>query len=89
MPFQITIGYHKRFIRLTVEQLFIDERSERYRVTARNGEIVLESNRPIFRAKGLKHRVPNWEQLEGKNLSIHTIDLIARAIQKHVETITR
>jgi hypothetical protein len=85
MIFQITIAYHKKIIRLTVEQLYIDERIERYKVTARNGEIVMESNRPIFRGRGLKHRVPNWKLIEGKNLSTHTIELIAQAIQKHVE----
>jgi hypothetical protein len=88
MTFQITIEYHRKLIRLKVEQLYIDDRSERYRIIARNGEIVMESNRPIFRGKGLKHRVPNWKLIEGKNLSTHTIELIAQAIQKHVEVNT-
>jgi hypothetical protein len=85
MTFQITIDYHKRKIRLSVQQLYIDERSERYRITARNGDIVLESNRPLFRAKGLKHRVPTWTQTEGQKISDHTLELIAKAIQNHVE----
>jgi hypothetical protein len=86
MKFQIAIEYHKRSIRLTVEQLYIDERIERYRIIARNGEIELESNRPLLRSKGLKHRIPNWKQIEGKDLSTHTIELIAKAIQKQVES---
>ncbi|OQP64769.1 hypothetical protein A3860_18600 [Niastella vici] len=85
MTFQIKIEYHKRPIRLTVEQLYIDERMERYKITARNGDIVMESNRPILRAKGLKHRMPAWKQIDGKDLSTHTIELIAQAIQNHVE----
>jgi hypothetical protein len=36
---------------------------------ARNGIIVLESNRPLFRTKVLKHRMPNWKQIEGQKLS--------------------
>jgi hypothetical protein len=57
---------------------------ERYKVTARNGDIVMESNRPILRAKGFKHRMPVWKQIEEKSLSTHAIELIARAIQKQV-----
>lgn len=85
MTFQITIDYHRKHIRLAVEQLYIDERFERYKVTARNGAIVIESNRPLFRARGLKHRAPNWKQTEGKPLSSHALELITTAIQNHVE----
>ncbi|OQP46428.1 hypothetical protein A4D02_30780 [Niastella koreensis] len=85
MTFPITIEYHKKKIRLSVEQLYIDERFERYKITARNGDIVLESNRPLFRGKGLKHRPGTWTQIDGKPLSTHAIELIAEEIQKHVE----
>ena len=85
MIFPITIEYHKRKIRLSVEQLYIDDRTEQYSVTGGNGSIVIESNRPLFRTKGLKHRMPNWKQVKGQNISTHTLELIAKAIQKHFE----
>jgi len=85
MTFQITIDYHKRTIRLSVEQLYINERFEQYKINARNGTLVIESNRPLFRARGLKHRAPNWKQIEGKPVSSHLLELIATAIQNHVE----
>ncbi|OQP60367.1 hypothetical protein A3860_33855 [Niastella vici] len=85
MTFQITIDYHKRKIRLSVEQLFINERLERYRVTASNGTIEIESNRPLFRSRGLKQRPGNWIQTAGKPLGDHALQLIAEAIQSHVE----
>ena len=69
MTFPITIDYHKQNIRLSVEQLFIDDRVELYRVTGSNGMIVIESNRPLFRNKGVKHRLGNWHQVDGKALS--------------------
>jgi hypothetical protein len=85
MKFQISIDYHKKAIRLSIEQLYIDDRLERYQVTGGNGLIVLESNRPLFRSKGIKHRPGTWQQTEGRILSPRVIGLIAKAIEKRVE----
>jgi hypothetical protein len=85
MTFRINIEYHKRTIRLSVEQLSIDDRMERYKVIGRNGAIVIESNRPLFRARGLRQRPPKWRQIEGKPISDHALQLIAKAIQDHIE----
>jgi len=85
MTFPITIEYHKRAIRLSVEQLSIDDRMERYSIRGANGTIIIESNRPLFRARGLKHRPPNWRQIEGKSLGDHALQLIGAAIQGHME----
>lgn len=87
MTFQIVIEYHKRTIRLSVEQLHIDDRSEMYKVTGSNGEITIESNRPLFRGKGLKHRVPNWKQTTGKTVSEKVLGLIGNAIGTYIEHI--
>lgn len=85
MTFPITINYYKRSIRLSVEQLYIDDRLERYSVTGSNGVVVIESNRPLFRSKGVKYRMGTWQQAEGKTLSAHVIELIAKAIIEHIE----
>jgi hypothetical protein len=68
MKFQISIDYHKKTIRLSVEQIYIDDRLERYQVTGNNGLIVLISNRPLFRSKGIKHRIGTWQQTKGRPL---------------------
>jgi hypothetical protein len=85
MIFPIVIVYHKKPIRLSVEQLFIDDRTERYQVTGSNGIIIIESNRPLFRGKGLKRRNPDWKQIEGKSLGGTAFKLICSAIQANVE----
>jgi len=85
MTFHITIEYHKRAIRLSVEQLSIDDRMERYSVRGSNGTIMIESNRPLFRARGLKHRPPTWRQIDGKPLGDHALQLIGAAIQQYME----
>jgi len=85
MSFPIIIEYHKKPIRLWVEQLSIDDRMERYSVRGSNGTIVVESNRPLFRARGLKHRPPTWRQIDGKPLGDHALQLIGAAIQEYME----
>lgn len=85
MIFYITIEIDRRNIRLRVEQIALDERIERYKVHARNGAIVVESNRPVFRNRGLKHRAPTWKVIEGNTLSNHVLERIYEAILNHVE----
>jgi hypothetical protein len=85
MTFQIKIKYDGRFIRLTVEQLLLDQRVERYKVHASNGSIVIESNRPLLRTKGLKHKPPQWKPIETNNLSSFVLEKIYLAIQDHVD----
>ncbi|MFT3823683.1 MAG: hypothetical protein QM731_07170 [Chitinophagaceae bacterium] len=65
MRFQIIINYDRKNIRLNVEQLLLDDRIEQYKVEARNGIIMIQSNRPLFRNRGLKHRAPARKLIEG------------------------
>lgn len=66
MKFSITIKDYSKKIRLNVEQFDVTDRSEKYRVVARNKTFVMECNRPLFRNKGLKHRKPDWKVIEGE-----------------------
>ena len=85
MKFRINIGEGRKSIRLSVERIHLDERTERFMVAGRNGSIVVESNRPLFRNKGLKHRRADWKQIEGQNLSTHTIEKICAEILRHLD----
>jgi hypothetical protein len=85
MKFRINIGAGRTNIRLSVERIHLDERIERFKVTGRNGSIVIESNRQLFRNKGLKHRRADWKQIEGKNISTHSLEKICAEILKHLD----
>ena len=85
MNFWITIKYGNKNYRLMVEHTVMDARTELFKVVGRNKFIVLESNRPLFRNRGLKHRKPDFKLIEGKidyNGSLH---LLVDAILKIVE----
>ena len=72
-------------LRLSVEQLLLDKRIEQYKVQARNGYIVVESNRPLLRNKGLKHRKPDWKAMEANGLNTYVLEKIYKAIQEQVD----
>lgn len=76
MPHRFTIeikaGYHTR--RYTVVYIPVDNRVERFELTGRNKTIVLESNRPLFRSKGIRHRNPTYTVVEGRVEHIASLD---------------
>jgi hypothetical protein len=43
----------------------MDQRTEYFKLIARNKTLTIESNRPLFRNKGLKHRRYDLKILEG------------------------
>jgi hypothetical protein len=85
MTFPIMIRHDGRNIRLVVEQVFLDARTERFKVQARNGFVIVESNRPLLRNKGLKHKPPIWKTIEANKLATYVLEKIYAAIEKHVD----
>jgi hypothetical protein len=83
--FNITIqeGYKK--LSFPVQRFDITGRSEKFRIAARNKTIVLESNRPLFRNKGLKHRHPDWKLIDGELSYSGAVEKLANAIMKVIE----
>ncbi|MBO9562115.1 MAG: hypothetical protein J7621_05045 [Niastella sp.] len=85
MTFPIEIRHDGQSLRLVVEQVFLDKQVERYKVLAKNGHIILESNRPMLRNRGLKSKPPIWKAVESHNLSAYVLDKIYEAIMKQVD----
>lgn len=63
----------------------IDERTERFKVFGRNKTIILESNRPFFRNRGLKRRKPEWKVVEGEIQSGAGLEQIIECIMARVD----
>ncbi len=85
MFFTITIRTGYKDYTLRVEHINITPRSEQFRIVARNKTIVLETNRPFFRNRGLKHRKPDWKLVEGKLESGYALESLSEAIMKIIE----
>ena len=72
---KIKEGY--KTLQFKVEQINVTAVSEQFKIIAKNKTIVLESNRPFFRNKNLKHRHPDWKLVEGKLAYAGAIEKLA------------
>ena len=68
-----------------LEHIPIDERTEHFKVHGRNGYILIESNRPLFRSKGLKKRRPDFKVVEGQLRNIGFLEKIMEAVYSQIE----
>ncbi|MEO5562738.1 MAG: hypothetical protein ABIR18_04865 [Chitinophagaceae bacterium] len=82
MQFYIRIYNDRKYIRLAVERILLTNEIEKYRVSGKNGSFVLQSNGPLFRNKGLKHRRPSWKITEGGEIRNKAV------LQKIIEAIS-
>lgn len=83
--FIVPFKYNWKTYKLKVEQISLTERKEQFRIGTLRKHMIIETNRPLFRLKGLKHRKPEIIQLttgayQGTNLS----ELLGRIIT-HVD----
>lgn len=65
MKFGISIRVDGRTIRLQVERIYLSEQIERFEVKARDKTLTIQSNRPLLRGKGIKHRKPDYKLIAG------------------------
>ncbi len=83
--FYISIKNDRKRIRLKVEKVEETGAYDKYRITAKNQIFVLQSNRPLFRGKGLMHRRIDWKVIEGGFHNTHILKLITKEIQSKIE----
>lgn len=84
MNFYFSIKIDRKVIRLSLKQILKTNEIERFCITARNHSFVLESNRPLLRGKGLKHKPINWKVVEGGFDKKYILELIIKEIEKTI-----
>ena len=70
---------------LKVERVHVDERTERFKVSAKSEFWLFENNRPLFRNRGMKTRRIDWKLVEGRRDYQSTFEKIADALQEAIE----
>lgn len=92
MRYRIFINHNSRKYKLILEHIPVDERREHFKVEAANKTLIIESNRPFWRNKGLKHRKYDLKLIEGHvaNMSfVYKInDAIADIVTRYLEGLT-
>jgi hypothetical protein len=82
MAFPIEVIFQRKRYRLQVVCVYADKAVERFRLSAGGRSVVLQSNRPLFMAKGLKHRKPQWKVVEGSVLYFSALERTLEALEK-------
>jgi hypothetical protein len=62
----IRVYIDRKACRLRVEKIYESNQVVRYKVSGRNRSIVMQTNEPFFRNRGMKHRRPDWKIWEGQ-----------------------
>jgi hypothetical protein len=86
MTFSIIVTIDRKNYRLRVERIHQTAQIERYRVTGGNRSIVLQTNGPLFKTKGLKHRKGQWKLVEGGAWNQHAIGEVCKMIQAYLDS---
>ncbi len=85
MRFRISIKSGWKTLQFIVEHIEVSKKKEHFKVIARNKTVTLESNRPMFRNAGLKHRRPDWSVVDGKLEYGGALETLAEAIMNIIE----
>lgn len=85
MWFTITVMYERKPLKLLVERIYQDKAHEQYKVSSKARFLILQTNRPVLKARGLKHKPQIWEVLEGQLRYKSLTNDIIKAVQKGIE----
>jgi hypothetical protein len=87
MVFSIQIKYSGRIYPMTVERIKVDKSFEEFRIfNPKTPEkyIIIQSNRPLLLAKGLKKHRINWTVLEGHVTYKQPLTMVIQLIESHL-----
>lgn len=84
-PCRIRVEIERRHRYYRIDLHYADLTREQFRITGRNGSVVLENNRPLLRGKGLKHFRISWKVVEGEVRVRSALEPFIKAILARLE----
>jgi hypothetical protein len=88
MEWHFIIRFDQKDLHLKAERIYLSEQVERIKVMGRNRSIVLQSNRPLLRLKGLKNKRLDWKLIEGQMNNSHVLQAIILKLERLLKTST-
>ncbi|OLY94486.1 hypothetical protein SAMN05444008_101102 [Cnuella takakiae] len=85
MQFQLTIKYSIYTYTFRVERTAADRSFERYRLTAGDRVVMLQCNRPMLLARGLKKKPITWKVREGEVKDEKALAKVYQAIENYLK----
>lgn len=83
MEWQIIIRYDKQYIHLKANLIYSSPQIERIKIIGKNRSIVLQNNRPLLIARGLKSKRIDWKLHEGELHNSYVLQAIINKLEKH------
>ncbi|HLK29021.1 MAG TPA: hypothetical protein VKT28_10575 [Puia sp.] len=71
--------------RLKVELISQQNGLEKYKVTAKNRELIFQTNQLMLKQKGLKHKRAQWKIISGNLNNTYAFEKIVEAIAERIE----
>ena len=81
---QFTTQYNYKIIKIDAEVIYLTDCIERIKVTTGTHEMILEGNRPLLAAKGLKRKPIFWKIKEGHINNLHAFQLMQKELGKYL-----
>ncbi|OYU54504.1 MAG: hypothetical protein CFE25_14455 [Chitinophagaceae bacterium BSSC1] len=88
MEWHFIIRFDQKDLHLKAERIYLSEQVERIKVMGKNRSIVLQSNRPLLRIKGLKNKRLDWKLIEGQMNNSHVLQAIILKLERLLKTAT-
>lgn len=82
MEWHFIIRFDQKDLHLKAERVYLSEQVERIKVIGKNRSILLQSNRPLLRLKGLKNKRLDWKLIEGQMNNSHVLQAIIAKLER-------
>ena len=86
MEWRFFIRFDQHNIQLKADMIYRSNQIERIKVIGKNRCIVLQNNRPLLQAKGLKLKRIDWKLMEGELHNSHVLQSIIHKLEKHLKS---
>jgi hypothetical protein len=84
-PFTIKLNVGGNDYWLKIEQEYISDQIERFKISGmKHSFIMLQSNRPYLRLKGLKRKKIDWKLIEGTVHNASALEMLLNEMTDHI-----
>jgi hypothetical protein len=84
--FTLRLEIERRYRYFGIEQIYQDHRIERFKITGKDRSIIIQSNRPLIRGKGLKSFRITWQVVSGDVKHKKGLEPFINEIMKRVDS---
>ena len=77
------VQYDRRMYRLSIMKVYENDYCTRYQIRGKNKSLVIQTNEPLFRNKGLKYRRPDWKLVDGQLQTPGFFDALIKGIEQY------